>query len=769
MRVHTRVVAAVAAAALLIAVPSAFGATLPTGPVTAQTVAAAQAEATAAATAATNAARDAATAQVALDSAKAASAAAAAAAAANPTPENTAAAAAASAAQATAQQDFDAKNAASTAAAAASTAAATNASREAASLAHVNGGTSTAGTPAAGLDPDQTALPAVDKSDNVLYFGHSRGTLPNSVSCPAYNPTGCPGFSALNFIHYDNLGYDVIVANGTPGLSVWSLKDPEHPAYIAGIKAAQLGTYTGENLSQFWEGENMTTDSRRKLAFMSKDSGKKGLFTIDMKDPWNPKVISFQPTSLGHTATCINDCRFVWQVGSGVSGKKSAVSVTDIRDPDHPFTYTNLFESNIRRTTSTSGSTHSVDVDFNGVAWVSGTGGARGWWTEGVHRDLSTGQDRSATPYDPLPYGGGSITGLTGTFMHNAYHVPQALGSQPAGDVMLITNENNNTDCSKAGIFYIASLAGTRDVENNVSQTVGATAPVTMAKLGQFSVNGQPGQFHGTVTRTTGGTTKTTTVGDCSAHWFTVKGNIVALGNYEQGTRFVDISDPTNPQQVGYFRVPESNYGQPDQVLSSNTAGAYFHGKYVYVADYARGIDVIGLSSTKGDTQSKTCWNSCQDTQTMTDWNDREAGGAGGTVGATLALTLGTPATFGTGFTPGIAKDYTATGTANVISTAGDAALSVADPSATATGHLVNGTFSLPSTLQAKAASPGGTGGALTNVGGSSAPTSLLTYSGPISNDPVAVTFQQHIGSGDALRTGTYNKSLTFTLSTTTP
>ena len=45
-----------------------------------------------------------------------------------------------------------------------------------------------------------------------------------------------------------------------------------------------------------------------------------------------------------------------------------------------------------------------------------------------------------------------------------------------------------------------------------------------------------------------------------------------------------------------------------------------------------------------------------------------------------------------------------------MISTAGDATLSVTDPSANAPGHLVNGTFSLPSAVQAKAASPAGTG-----------------------------------------------------------
>ena len=52
-------------------------------------------------------------------------------------------------------------------------------------------------------------------------------------------------------------------------------------------------------------------------------------------------------------------------------------------------------------------------------------------------------------------------------------------------------------------------------------------------------------------------------------------------------------------------------------------------------------------------------------------------------------------------FTPGITRTYTASMTANVISSAGDAALTVSDPSSTATGHLVNGLFSLPQPLKA--------------------------------------------------------------------
>ena len=55
------------------------------------------------------------------------------------------------------------------------------------------------------------------------------------------------------------------------------------------------------------------------------------------------------------------------------------------------------------------------------------------------------------------------------------------------------------------------------------------------------------------------------------------------------------------------------------------------------------------------------------------------AGGAGGTVPATLALTMGAPASFGA-FTPGVDKTYTAATTATVTSTAGDAALNVSGP-----------------------------------------------------------------------------------------
>ena len=45
----------------------------------------------------------------------------------------------------------------------------------------------------------------------------------------------------------------------------------------------------------------------------------------------------------------------------------------------------------------------------------------------------------------------------------------------------------------------------------------------------------------------------------------------------------------------------------------------------------------------------------------------------------------------------------------------------------------------------------------------------MRTYAGPVSNDPVSITFRQPIAATEPLRTGSYAKTLTFTLSTTAP
>ncbi|MDA0171186.1 M1 family metallopeptidase [Solirubrobacter taibaiensis] len=118
-------------------------------------------------------------------------------------------------------------------------------------------------------------------------------------------------------------------------------------------------------------------------------------------------------------------------------------------------------------------------------------------------------------------------------------------------------------------------------------------------------------------------------------------------------------------------------------------------------------------------------------------------GDVSGTVPATLALALSGTPTFGA-FTPGVAKEYTAQAAANVISTAGDAKLSVSAP-----GFLTNGAFTLAEPLRVEL--------------------SKSDWTAPTSNENVDITFKQLIKANDPLRTGNYSKTLTFTLSTTTP
>jgi hypothetical protein len=140
----------------------------------------------------------------------------------------------------------------------------------------------------------------------------------------------------------------------------------------------------------------------------------------------------------------------------------------------------------------------------------------------------------------------------------------------------------------------------------------------------------------------------------------------------------------------------------------------------------------------------------------------------GGTVSPTLELTLGSSSTSLGSFIPGETASYSASLAASLTSTGGDTTLEVSDPSPFATGHLVNGPRWLPQALQVRAhSSQAATNSAFAPLGTS--PLTLLTYSGPVSTDPITIGFKQSISENDALRTGTYGKTLLLTASTNTP
>jgi M6 family metalloprotease-like protein len=385
-------------------------------------------------------------------------------------------------------------------------------------------------------------------------------------------------------------------------------------------------------------------------------------------------------------------------------------------------------------------------------------------------------------------------TGVTGKYNNYTMEVVQQIGSDsfsPGHGVLISKTKNTSSSCGSSSCFVWVVDAHPGDI--NQVDFVSADGTVNKATIGDerqkndasFNAgigSGSSSEYEDTANR---------------LHFYILDKHNDAQGilHYTVGVRSLDGSGPqtrgvalATPQlgnDSGYATctfnlkntgaaaaVPAGTHPQDASAylnndiyrLSATSTGtgyaAYLKNQFatakfgdsvsvpVYI-DKGTGAGSITLTAVSESDPSKTATQICT-------FGDSTVGGS---VGATLGLTMGAAASFGP-FTPGLGKDYIASTTATVISTAGDATLTVADPSTTAPGHLVNGTFALPSALQAS----GSTSGTYSVL-----PATLKTYNGPVSNDPVAVSFKQTISDHDALRTGTYNKTLTFTLSTTNP
>jgi hypothetical protein len=505
------------------------------------------------------------------------------------------------------------------------------AAREAASLAGVNGGIES-DTGIVPLAEVHQGAAGIVKSDNMDWISNSRGI--NGA------------LSGANFMHYENLGYDFMFGDGTGGLSIWSLKDPEHPAMVGALRTVDLlqpadSHGPADTATRYWEGENMTLDPKRKLVYLARDprsfgnsqhpNGRTGLYTIDVKDPSHPTILSYHWVPAGHTATCVNDCRYVWSMGpanngSHVTGQPQDIAgvlhpewtgvpvfVTDVRDPLHPYTYANPVD--MKRNNNTTAYTHSADVDQHGIIWTSGFGGVRGFFTHGRHWDPVQGVDRYATATDPIPYAGGSVHSndpsfATSILEHNSFHVTQDTSDPTAStvtaadgrtfnkeDLQYVTQENvtscTSTSGGGSGRFEVVNLAGSYNGED-WDPALSASNRFFVETIGDYSAKNNPGSLAS---------------GSCSAHWFTVMGDMVAIAFYAQGVRVLDMSDPTLPTQVGYVRIPSVSGGVQS---AQNTSAAYWHNGYIYTADYSRGVDVLKFTGEiKGHVQPKICWNSC--------------------------------------------------------------------------------------------------------------------------------------------------------------
>ncbi|MBK5308249.1 MAG: hypothetical protein JJD92_16320 [Frankiaceae bacterium] len=370
-------------------------------------------------------------------------------------------------------------------------------------------------------------------------------------------------------ISIDFIG-STMFASTVTGIYAYDVSDPAVPALVGALP------------QYIWENEDVEVDEKRKLLFLSRDprgftSPATAAFpygavqVIDVSNPTAMVQLSMTLLPSGHTTSCVDSCNYTWTAGPATGQTQPAdwggrpVFALDMRNPAQPVQCPHPIDEH--RNDGKTDYTHDVQVDRDGVAWVSGSGGVRGYWVSGKHRNAQTGKVQKATGCEPVPYaGGGTDLGQLsrGGVMHNSWHPSWAK------NVLLATEEVTEGGCQQLGKFATYSLdrsyggGGFRSTKEK---------PFRLKVLDTWTPEKQPGSS-----------------GCGSAHYFTDRGDgITANAFYGQGTRFLDVRNPKDIKQVAYYR--------PDD---ANTWAAYWRpGGYVFVADFDRGVDVLKVTIGK--------------------------------------------------------------------------------------------------------------------------------------------------------------------------
>jgi hypothetical protein len=345
----------------------------------------------------------------------------------------------------------------------------------------------------------------------------------------------------------------------TEGLTVYDVTKPELPVPVGALPLPHF--------------ENEDVDLGGNILLVSNDpsEGVGVLYVIDISNPRAPVLRSAMPNGfvetgvpgifglpepqepgIGHTASCIQKCRFAY-----LAGTARGIQIVDLRDPANP-KKAGQFAPAI-----TGIATHDVQVDRKGLAWIAGADGTAAYDVSNplkprmvMRTDPSiknSGQLGFPGPDPVFGIGGEGETPID-LIHHNSLHYSKRL-------VAITEEDYNRPSCKGAGSFQTWGIVGKK-----------------LALLDMFTTeldNLAQGKGWAPVT------------GLCSAHYFDERNGLVAIGWYEEGTRFLDVRDPAGIRQVGYW-VP----------TKGETWATYFPptdrtGEIVYSLDFARGIDVL--------------------------------------------------------------------------------------------------------------------------------------------------------------------------------
>ena len=347
---------------------------------------------------------------------------------------------------------------------------------------------------------------------------------------------------------------------GPQGLTVLDIADPAAPSIV-----------TFHPLPHF---ENEDVDLCGNVLLISNDREAKDLgavlYVFDISNPASPAIAGTLPLGLtgngrgsGHIANFVKaDCTMAWIDGG------DHVEVVDLRDPAAPkslgkFVSVASDSDNFRVT-------HDTERDSKGLLWSVGGGGAAAYQL--TAKPLAPKLVASTTR------GGANPSPYNDFILHN---------SQRRGNTLLITEEDYvDTDevppgsCHGQGKFETWSLS---------RMAPGAIKPLD---TWQTELNGV--LFGGSAD------SKAPVTVNCSSHWFDTVGNIAAVGWYEQGTRFLDVSKPGTIRQVGYY-LPAN--GSTWAAYWSPTDPSH---SIVYTADAYLGVEVLKIARKSTNAEMAT-------------------------------------------------------------------------------------------------------------------------------------------------------------------
>jgi hypothetical protein len=336
---------------------------------------------------------------------------------------------------------------------------------------------------------------------------------------------------------------------GWTGLEVLDIAQPESPQIVGRLALPHF-----ENEDVDLCGNTLIIVNDRE----AKDLGSI-MYVVDISKPTAPSISAVLPLGLtgsgrgsGHIANFVkSDCTQAWIDGG------DHVEVVDLTVPSAPRSL-GKFESAASMSDAFKVS-HDTELDSTGTVWNVGGGGAAAYklTSDPLAPQLvaTTGDaGRNPSPYNDF-------------ILHN---------SKRDGNTLLITEEDYiDTDETPPGGCRGQGKFETWDTSQMSS------GKLTPLDTWETELNGM----------FTGGAvdSKAPVTVNCSSHWFEPNKGVAAVGWYEQGTRFLRYSDPTDIQQVGYY-IP----------ANGSTWAAYWsptdrRGEIVYTADAYRGVDVLRI------------------------------------------------------------------------------------------------------------------------------------------------------------------------------